>query len=119
MTFVDKTAEQMLVKALHELLPEAGFIAEEGTSTVRGIRYNWVIDPLDGTTNFLHGLPCFSVSVALVDGDEPVIGVVYEINLDECFSATKGGGGLFKWESYQGFNTEKHGSGINCNRIPL
>jgi len=91
-TFVDKTAEQMLVKALHQILPEAGFIAEEGTSTVRGIRYNWVIDPLDGTTNFLHGIPCFSISVALVDGDEPVIGVVYEINLDECFSATKGGG---------------------------
>ena len=91
-TFVDKTAEEMLVKALHQILPEAGFIAEEGTSSVRGLRYNWVIDPLDGTTNFLHGLPCFCVSVALVDNDEPVIGVVYEINLDECFSATKGGG---------------------------
>lgn len=91
-TFVDKTAEEMLVKALHILLPEAGFITEEGTSTVRGPRYNWVIDPLDGTTNFLHGLPCFSVSVALVENNEPIIGVVYEINLDECFSATKGGG---------------------------
>lgn len=91
-TFVDKTAEEMLVKALHQILPEAGFITEEGTSTVRGPRYNWVIDPLDGTTNFLHGLPCFCVSVALVDNDEPVIGVVFEINLDECFSATKGGG---------------------------
>ena len=91
-SYVDKTAEEMLVKALYKIFPEAGFIAEEGTSTVRGERYNWVIDPLDGTTNFLHGLPCFSISVALVDQDEPVIGVVYEINLDECFSATKGGG---------------------------
>jgi myo-inositol-1(or 4)-monophosphatase len=91
-SYVDKTAEEMLVKALHQLLPEAGFIAEEGTSTVVGERYNWVIDPLDGTTNFLHGLPCFSISVALIDQDEPVVGVVYEINLDECFSATKGGG---------------------------
>ena len=91
-SYVDKTAEKMIVKALHQILPEAGFIAEEGTSTTRGDRYNWVIDPLDGTTNFLHGLPCFSISVALVDHDEPVIGVVYEINLDECFYATKGGG---------------------------
>ena len=91
-TFVDKTAEEMLVKALQKILPEAGFITEEGTATVRGPRYNWVIDPLDGTTNFLHRLPCFCVSVALVDNDDPIIGVVYEINLDECFSATKGGG---------------------------
>ena len=91
-SYVDKTAEETLVNALHNIFPEAGFIAEEGTSTKRGDRYNWVIDPLDGTTNFLHGLPCFSISVALVDKDEPVIGVVYEINLDECFSATKGGG---------------------------
>jgi myo-inositol-1(or 4)-monophosphatase len=91
-SYVDKTAEETLVNALHKIFPEAGFIAEEGTSTKRGERYNWVIDPLDGTTNFLHGIPCFSISVALVDRDEPVIGVVYEINLDECFSATKGGG---------------------------
>jgi len=91
-SYVDKTAEQMIIKALYEIFPEAGFIAEEGTSTVRGERYNWVIDPLDGTTNFLHGLPCFCISIALVDNDEPIVGVVYEINLDECFSATKGGG---------------------------
>ncbi len=91
-TFVDKTAEQMLVRDLQKLFPEAGFITEEKTSTVHGERYNWIIDPLDGTTNFLHRLPCFCVSVALADGNEPVVGVVYEINLDECFSATKGGG---------------------------
>jgi len=91
-TFVDKTAEEMLVRDLHNLLPEAGFITEEKTSTIVGERYSWIIDPLDGTTNFLHRLPCFCVSVALVDGNEPIIGVVYEINLDECFHATKGGG---------------------------
>lgn len=91
-TFVDKTAEQMLVRDLHNLFPEAGFITEEKTSTIVGERYSWIIDPLDGTTNFLHRLPCFCVSVALVDGNEPVIGVVYEINQDECFSAIKGGG---------------------------
>lgn len=91
-TFVDKTAEEMLVRDLHHLFPEAGFITEEKTSSIVGERYNWIIDPLDGTTNFLHRLPCFCISVALVDGNEPIIGVVYEINLDECFHATKGGG---------------------------
>jgi myo-inositol-1(or 4)-monophosphatase len=71
-------------------LPEAGFITEEKTTTKIGERYNWIIDPLDGTTNFIHGLPVFSVSIALKEYDELVLGVVYEINQDECFYAWKG-----------------------------
>src|SRR5664279_1233027 len=78
-THVDKTSEAKIVKKLAELLPEAGFIAEEGTSTVRGDKYNWVIDPLDGTTNFIHGLPPFAVSIALMDHDEVILGVVHEV----------------------------------------
>lgn len=89
-SYVDKTAEQRLVEALTNLLPEAGFIAEEGTSTAVGERFNWIIDPLDGTTNFIHGLPCYSVSLALQDHDEIVLGVVYEINHQECFYTWKG-----------------------------
>ncbi|MGB0807246.1 MAG: inositol monophosphatase family protein, partial [Salibacteraceae bacterium] len=88
-SFVDKTAEIQLVKQLGELIPEAGFIAEEGTSTKIGKEYNWVIDPLDGTTNFIHGIPLYSISVALTKNGFPVIGIVYEINLDECFYAWK------------------------------
>lgn len=88
-SYVDKTAEQKIVAGLELILPEAGFITEEKTSTKIGERYNWVIDPLDGTTNFIHGLPTYSVSIALQDGDELVLGVVYEVNQDECFSAHK------------------------------
>jgi len=88
-SYVDKTAEQMIVAALEKLLPEAGFITEEKTINRTGERYNWIIDPLDGTTNFIHGLPVFSVSIALREYDELVSGVVYEINLDECFYAWK------------------------------
>ncbi|HZY36774.1 MAG TPA: inositol monophosphatase family protein [Mucilaginibacter sp.] len=88
-SYVDKTAEQMIVAALEKLLPEAGFITEEKTISLTGERYNWIIDPLDGTTNFIHGLPVYSVSIALQDYDELVIGVVYEINQDECFYAWK------------------------------
>ncbi len=91
-THVDTTAEKRIVKALEQLLPEAGFIVEEESIRKEGGDYRWVVDPLDGTTNFIHGLPCFSVSVALMHRDEVVIGVVYEINLDECFYAWKGGG---------------------------
>ncbi|HPR33805.1 MAG TPA: inositol monophosphatase family protein [Prolixibacteraceae bacterium] len=89
-TYVDKSAERMLVEALGQLIPGSGFIAEEGTSDVHGERFNWVIDPLDGTTNFIHGLPPHSVSVALMEGEEIVLGVVYEITLDELFYAWKG-----------------------------
>lgn len=89
-SYVDKTAEEMIVKGLEEVLPEAGFITEEKTSTRIGEKFNWIIDPLDGTTNFIHGLPVFSVSIALKEYDELVVGVVYEVNLDECFYAWKG-----------------------------
>lgn len=89
-SYVDKTAEQMIVDGLSKLLPESGFVAEEGTSNKTGETYNWIIDPLDGTTNFIHGIPAFAVSIALKKDDELVIGVVYEINQDECFYAWKG-----------------------------
>jgi len=89
-SYVDKTAEQMIVGELQKLLPDAGFITEEKTINKTGERYNWIIDPLDGTTNFIHGLPVFSVSIALQEYDELVLGVVYEINLDEPFYAWKG-----------------------------
>ena len=90
-SYVDKTAEERLVADLAQFLPEAGFIAEEGTSSKVGETYNWIIDPLDGTTNFLHGIPTYSVSVGLKKGDKIVLGVVYEVNRDECFYAWEGG----------------------------
>jgi myo-inositol-1(or 4)-monophosphatase len=86
-SYVDKNAEKMLVTDLTRLMPEAGFIAEEGTSSARGETYNWIVDPLDGTTNFIHGAPPYAVSVALMKEDETVLAVVYEITLGECFSS--------------------------------
>ncbi|SKB33035.1 inositol monophosphatase family protein [Daejeonella lutea] len=91
-SYVDKTAERDLVKGLTSILPEAGFITEEETSTVLSESYNWIIDPLDGTTNFIHGIPSFCISIALQYKAELVLGVVYEINRDECFSAWQNGG---------------------------
>ncbi|MFW5820001.1 MAG: inositol monophosphatase family protein [Bacteroidota bacterium] len=88
-TYVDKRAEKMLVDSLSALLPDSGFIAEEGTSNKRGDKYNWVIDPVDGTTNFIHGLPPFAISVGLMENDEVVVGVIYEIGLHESFYAWK------------------------------
>ncbi|MBP8823308.1 MAG: inositol monophosphatase [Flavobacteriales bacterium] len=90
-SYVDKQAEARFVAGLNELLPEAGFIAEEGTGE-RAEGLNWVIDPLDGTTNFVHGMPCYCTSVALVRGGDVLLGVVLEVNRDECFAAWAGGG---------------------------
>lgn len=94
-TYVDKTAEEMIVKELKQILPDAGFIAEEGTETYQSDRYNWIIDPLDGTTNYIHGLSPFAVSIALQDKNEIVLGVVYEISLSECFYSWKGADNAF------------------------
>jgi myo-inositol-1(or 4)-monophosphatase len=91
-SYVDKESEQRIIAALKVLLPESGFIAEEGTNDKRGERFNWVIDPLDGTTNFIQGVPIYAVSIGLLDGDELVLGVVYEVGRDECFFAWKDGG---------------------------
>jgi len=91
-SYVDKTSEQKIVKRLAQLLPEAGFITEEETINKTGEVYNWIVDPLDGTTNFIHGLPAYSISIALQQGNELVLGVVYEICRDECFYAWKEGG---------------------------
>lgn len=91
-TFVDKNTEEILVKQLHSLLPEAGFIAEENQDLKQKEHYNWIIDPLDGTTNFIHHVPLFSISIALMQNKEVIAGVVYEPNLQECFYAWKNGG---------------------------
>ncbi|HEV7350208.1 inositol monophosphatase family protein [Telluribacter sp.] len=93
-SYVDKETEKLLVAGLREILPEASFITEEGTTgeEKNTEALNWIIDPLDGTTNFVHGLPVYCVSVGLVRGKEPLIGVIHEPNLDEMFYGWQGGG---------------------------
>lgn len=90
-SYVDKESERRLVTELSALLPEAGFIAEEGSATYNDEPYCWVIDPLDGTTNYIHDNAPYCVSIALRSRDELLLGVVYEVCRDECFYAWKGG----------------------------
>ncbi|MBP5778194.1 MAG: inositol monophosphatase [Prevotella sp.] len=103
-SYVDKGSERLIVSALRELLPEAGFITEEGTAqgdspsvqhklrTEGTVPLCWVVDPLDGTTNFIHQYAPYAVSIALLQGRTILLGVVYEICADECFYAWQGGG---------------------------
>ncbi len=91
-TYVDKNAEMILVDGLKKILPEAGFLTEENTIEQTKNDWQWIIDPLDGTTNFIYKIPVFAISVALAYRDEIQLGIVYELNRDECFTAIKNEG---------------------------
>ena len=91
-SYVDKGSELRIVSALRELLPEAGFITEEGTAkNDQRSKLTWVVDPIDGTTNFIHQYAPYAVSIALLEDHEVQLGVVYEVCHDECYYAWLGG----------------------------
>lgn len=89
-SYVDKESERRIVAQLRELLPEAGFIAEEGSGNLTTEEYCWLVDPLDGTTNFIHDIAPYCVSIALRNREELLIGVVYEVCRDELYRTYKG-----------------------------
>jgi len=89
-SYVDKESERKIVQTLEKILPGAGFLAEEGTDRTGTTEYQWIIDPLDGTTNFTHGLPPFAISIGLARGRKMVLGVIYEVTKKECFHASEG-----------------------------
>lgn len=92
-SYVDKETEKLIVSKLKKIVPEAGFITEEGTAETSDFDgLNWIIDPLDGTANFIHRLPNYSTSLALVEGKKPLVGVIMNICKDEIYSAWSGGG---------------------------
>ena len=91
-TEVDLVCEALLIKGLSALLPEAGFQTEEGLVPGRDHGLRWVVDPLDGTTNFVHQLPMVSVSIALVSDQSVNLAVVYAPFQDEMFTALRGQG---------------------------
>lgn len=89
---IDKTSEAKIINIIKRHYPNHAVLAEEsGASSVQA-DYKWVIDPLDGTTNFLHGLPIFCVTIAIEYKGEIIAGVVYDPNLEELFTAEKGSG---------------------------
>lgn len=105
-SYVDKGAERLIVDELSKLGIEAGFIVEENSAS--GTKdYNWIVDPLDGTTNFIHGIPCYAVSIALEYKGEILIGVVHEVSRNECFYAMKNMGAFLNGKPIQ----------VSANRI--
>ena len=92
-TVADKASEKWIVSEINTLFPEHDSLSEEGGNMIAGSKdYKWIIDPLDGTTNFSQGLPIFSVSIAIEYKGETIVGVVYAPYLNELFYAIKGKG---------------------------
>lgn len=100
-SYVDKESEKMITNGLKKILPEAGFITEEETTEQGQKEFTWIIDPLDGTTNFVHGIPNYCVSIGLMHEGKIVAGVVYEVANDECFYAWKDGGAYLNQQQIQ------------------
>lgn len=94
-TYIDKEAEMMLVKGLKEIFPNSGFLTEEDTIKFEDREYTWIIDPLDGTTNYIHGDSPYSVSIALKQGDNIILGVVFDPLANQMFSAVSKGKAYF------------------------
>ncbi len=91
-TFVDKESERLIIRTIRSYFPEHFFLAEESLKETKTQKYRWIIDPLDGTTNFIHQFPVFSISIALEYKGEIILGVVNDPFKKEIFTAIKGEG---------------------------
>lgn len=91
-TDVDSKVENFIISEISKAYPEHNILSEEAGRREGKGEYRWIIDPLDGTTNFIHNFPHFSISIALEEGDEIILGVVYDPVRNELFEALRGGG---------------------------
>jgi myo-inositol-1(or 4)-monophosphatase len=117
-TDADLRAEELIVKTIHARYPEHTIVSEEKQSWAGLSPYKWIIDPLDGTTNYAHGFPWFCVSIALAIHGKPVLGVVYHPFLDQLFRAGKGAGAYLNEEPIRVSTTGKLGHSLLATGFP-
>ena len=117
-SYVDVETEKMLKAAFRGVLPGAGFINEEGDNEIGENAYRWIIDPIDGTTNFTHGIPLFAISVALQKNEKTVMGWVYEVMHDEMFFAEKGQGAFLNGDRISVSSIDKLAESILATGFP-
>ncbi len=104
-TDADLASEALIVAALRQHFPDHAIVAEESGGTAAG--WTWLVDPLDGTTNYSHGYPVFAVTMALLDDGQPALGVVYDPLRDETFTALRGQGAWLNGERLQVASTAR------------
>jgi myo-inositol-1(or 4)-monophosphatase len=117
-TYVDHASERRIIADLTKLLPDSGFITEEQTVANENRELTWIIDPLDGTTNYVHGIPIFSVSIALMQRGKVILGVIYVPALDECFHSYQGGGVFLNNKPIRVSETHSLGDAIITTGFP-
>jgi myo-inositol-1(or 4)-monophosphatase len=117
-TQADKRSEQAIVSRLTKYFPEHSIAAEEGTGHESGSEFCWHVDPLDGTTNFAHGYPCFSVSIALAERGRLLAGVVYNPFYDELFAAVRGAGATLNGKRIFVSQVDKLATSLLCTGFP-
>src|SRR5437016_12894267 len=119
-TQADKRSERLIVERLTKYFPEHAIAAEEGTGheSSSASEFRWHVDPLDGTTNYAHGYPCFCVSIGLEHKGELVVGVVYDPILDEMFAAERGGGATLNGRRIHVSEVEDLNRALLCTGFP-
>ena len=117
-TEVDKAAEKIILDFIRKKYPGHGILAEESGETKTNSEYKWVIDPIDGTTNFAHGLPIFSVSIGIQKNGETVIGVIYDVMQNIVYSCEKGSGAFANEMEISVSENETLGHGVLVTGFP-
>jgi len=105
-TEVDRRCEELIVACLKGAFPEHSFLAEENSYQSGSLPFRWIVDPLDGTTNYAHGFPWFCVSIALEHDGKVLLGVIYHCMMDELFTAVRGGGAFLNGKRIHVSNRE-------------
>ena len=117
-TKVDRLSEEAIVSIISRAYPDHRILAEEGTNQGGASNYRWIIDPLDGTTNYAHSFPCFAVSIGLEAAGEMAVGVVYDPVRDECFTAMEGGGAYLNGKAIHVSRVDKLNSALLATGFP-
>ena len=117
-SYIDIEAEKKLIRGLKLLIPDSGFIAEENHNLEASDDYNWIIDPLDGTTNYIHDLAHYSISVALLNRDEIVWSAIYDVSNFKMYTAEKDMGAFCNGKKLSIQNGKKMHDGIIGTGFP-
>jgi len=117
-TEIDHLSEKRIITIIKEEYPDHEILAEEGGKEKGSSLYRWIIDPLDGTTNYAHGYPCFCISLALEKDGELIYGIVYDPVREEIFTAEKGGGAKLNGKSITVSRTERLTDSLLCTGFP-
>src|SRR5262249_34276385 len=118
-TQADKRSEAAIVARLKDYFPEHAIAAEEGTGREAASEFRWHVDPLDGTTNFAHGYPCFCVSIALTQGDTLLAGVVFNPYYNELFAAARGEGATLNGKPIRASRVASLETSLLCTGFPV